>query len=287
MDEQKTSSDSHNSLFKRILYALGVAKPPDTTEDLEQEIQELIEEGEEHGLISRQEGEMISSIFDFRDTLIREIMTPSSDIISASSTTSVSELVDLIKKYGFSRIPIYSDNPDHIIGILHAKDLLIRGCSESSNLIESMVKPVFLAQENQKITTLLRDFQSKNTHMAIVTDEFGSIRGLITLEDVLEEIVGEIEDESDKPEEQWHLIDEQTLITSGKVNLEEIENFFHVALPDGPYESVAGFIIDKFDRVPETGTKTFFQSLTFTVLSASKRRVETIKIHQDVSGLTS
>ncbi|MCD6389342.1 MAG: CBS domain-containing protein, partial [Desulfobulbaceae bacterium] len=207
--------------------------------------------------------------------------------ISASSTVTTRELIELIRKHGFSRIPIYSENPDHIIGILHAKDLLISGCSESSNLIESMVKSVFFAQENQKITTLLRDFQSKNTHMAVVTDEFGSIRGLITLEDVLEEIVGEIEDESDKPEEQWHLIDEHTLITSGKVNLEEIENFFHVSLPDGHYESVAGFIIDKFDRVPETGAETTFQSLTFTVLSASKRRIETIKIHQDVSGLTS
>lgn len=286
MDEQKTSSDSHNSLFKRILYALGVTKPPDTTEDLEQEIQELIEEGEEHGLISRQEGEMISSIFDFRETLIREIMTPSSDIISASSTAPVCEIIDLIKKNGFSRIPIYSENPDHIIGILHAKDLLICGASESLISLKSMVKPVFFAQENQKITTLLRDFQAKNTHMAIVTDEFGSIRGLITLEDVLEEIVGEIEDESDKPEEQWHLIDEHTLITSGKVNLEEIEIFFHITLPDGPYESVAGFIIDKFDRVPETGAETVFQSLTFTVLSANRRRIETVKIHQDVSGLT-
>jgi len=284
MTEQKNISESRESLFRRFLYALGLSKAPDTAEDLEQEIQELIEEGEEHGLISRQEGEMISSIFEFRETVIREIMTPGSNIVSAPLNISPPDIIEKIKEYGFSRIPIYEEMPDHIIGILHAKDLLIAGGTKAAKPIKSMVKAPFFVQENQKITFLLREFQSKNTHMAIVTDEFASIRGLVTLEDVLEEIVGEIEDESDKHEEQWQVLDEQTIITDGKVNLEEVEDFFEVKFPDGPYESVAGFIIEQHDRVPEVGTVTCFESLTFTVLAASRRRVISVKIQRRAAG---
>lgn len=237
-------------------------------------------------MISRQEGRMISSIFEFRETVIREIMTPGSNIVSASADTSPAEFIEIIKKHGLSRIPVYEEMPDHIIGILHAKDLLIAGGIEAGKPIKTMIKAPFFVQENQKITSLLREFQSRNIHLAIVTDEFASIRGLVTLEDVLEEIVGEIEDESDKHEEQWQVIDDKTIITDGKVNLEEIENFFQVNIPDGSYESVAGFIIAQHDRVPEVGTVTEYDSLTFTVLTASKRRVISVKIHQrnDLTG---
>ena len=283
MTEQENISESRESFFKRFLYALGISRAPDTAEDLEQEIQELIEEGEEHGLISRQEGQMISSIFEFRETIIREIMTPGSNVVSAPFSISPAEIVAIIKKHGFSRIPIYAEIPDHIIGILHAKDLLIAGGVEAGNPIKSMVKAPFFVHENQKITFLLREFQARNTHMAIVTDEFGSIRGLVTLEDVLEEIVGEIEDESDKHEEQWQVIDDRTIITDGKVNLEEVENFFKIKFPEGSYESIAGFIIEQHNRVPEVGTVTNFDALTFTVLAASKRRVVSVKVHRRLS----
>ena len=284
MTEQKKIPETRESLFKRFLFALGVSRAPDTAEDLEQEIQELIEEGEEHGLISRQEGEMISSIFEFRETVVREIMTPGSNVVSAPLGSSPAEIVEIIKEHGFSRIPIYEDMPDHIIGILHAKDLLIAGGVKAVDPVKTMVKAPFFVRENQKITSLLREFQSKNTHMAIVTDEFASIRGLVTLEDVLEEIVGEIEDESDKHEEQWQIIDDHTIITDGKVNLEEVEDFFQVKLPDGPYESVAGFIIEQHDRVPEAGTVTNYDPLVFTVLAASNRRVISVKIQRRDAG---
>lgn len=280
MSEKEKNLEPRESFFKRFFCSLGLFKTPDSAEDLEQEIQELIEEGEEQGLISRQEGDMISSIFEFRETVIREIMTPGSNVVSAPVDTSPAAIVELIKRHGLSRIPIYDEMPDHIIGILHAKDLLIAGGAEAENPIGSMIKAPFFVSENQKITSLLREFQSKNTHMAIVSDEFGSIRGLVTLEDVLEEIVGEIEDESDKHEELWQVIDDKTIIADGKVNLEEIEEFFHMEFPDGPYESVGGFIVAQHDRVPESGTVTNFKSLTFTVLAASKRRVVSVKIQR-------
>lgn len=282
MDEKSPSQNIQENLFKRILEAFRLSRSLDTAEDLEHEIHELIEDGEEHGLISSYEGEMISSIFEFRETLIKEIMTPGSDIIRTAVETSPKEVIELIKEHGLSRIPIFSQTPDQIIGILHAKDLLISWATQGEDSLEAMASPPFFVQENQQIISLLRDFQKKNTHMAIVTDEFGSIRGLVTLEDILEEIVGEIEDESDKPEEQWQVIDEYTVITDGKVNLEEVENFFDVLFPEGPYESVGGFITDQIGRVAEQGTEIQFDSLSFTVISASQRRIESVKIHQAI-----
>ncbi|MBC8318746.1 MAG: HlyC/CorC family transporter [Desulfobulbaceae bacterium] len=279
MNKEQTN-DSPPSIFRRILQSVGLTFQPDTHEELEQEIQELIEEGEEQGLISSQEGKMISSIFDFRDTMIKEIMTPATDIISAPATADHCKLIKIILDKGYSRIPIYEDNPDHIIGVIHAKDLL--SCSSETPLtsIKNLLQQPFFVQEYDNILSLLRDFQSQKTHMAIVTDEFGSIRGLVTLEDILEEIVGEIVDESDKEEEDWQVIDDRTLITSAKVDLDKIETFFAETFPDGPYESVGGFIIHSLGHIPETGTSIDHGPLKMHVLSATRRRIHTVKIHK-------
>jgi CBS domain containing-hemolysin-like protein len=274
------SNDSPPSLFRRILQKFGLTSQPDTHEELEQEIQELIEEGEEHGLISSQEGQMISSIFDFRDTMIKEIMTPSTDIVSVQSTSDHCQLINIIQEKGYSRIPIYEDNPDHIIGIIHAKDLLSCAAEPPLSSIKNLLHPPFFVQEHDNILSLLRNFQAQKIHMAIVTDEFGSIRGLATLEDILEEIVGEIVDESDKEEEEWQVIDDRTLITSAKIDLDKVETFFDETIPDGPYESVGGFIIHTLGQIPETGTSMDYGSLKMHVLSATRRRIQTVKIHK-------
>lgn len=281
MENNQSTPATHPSFFQRFLQLIGLSSNSDKTEVLEQEIQELIEEGEEQGLISKQEGQMISSIFDFRDTVIREIMTPTADIISAPLTATPCDIIKLITDKGFSRIPIYDKYPDNIIGILHAKQLLT--CSADAQLppIKTLLTSPFFVRENDKIIALLREFQSQKIHMAIVTDEFGSVRGLLTLEDILEEIVGEIDDETDKQIEEWHALDDHTVITSAKEDIETIEEFFNLELPEGPYESIGGFIINQLDRIPETGEQASFKSLTFTVLSANKRHIRSVKIEQD------
>jgi CBS domain containing-hemolysin-like protein len=274
------SNDTPPSFLRRILQSIGLTFQPDTPEEFEQEIHELIEEGEEQGLITSQEGQMITSIFDFRDTMIKEIMTPATDIVSAPSTADHCELIKIIQEKGYSRIPIYEDNPDHIIGIIHAKDLLSCASEPPLTSIKNLLHNPFFVQEHQNILSLLRNFQSQKIHMAIVTDEFGSIRGLATLEDILEEIVGEIVDESDKEEVEWHVIDDRTLITSAKVNLYKIETFFNESFPEGPYESVGGFIIHTLGNIPETGVSLEYGSLKMHVLSATRRRIQTVKIHK-------
>ncbi len=274
-----SAPDTGDSPFKRILNFFGINRSPDTTEDIEQEIQELLDDGEEQGLISREEGEMISSILEFRDTLVREIMTPRSDMVSAEAKVSAAELIQLITDEGYTRIPIYQDSPDNIIGILHAKDLL-PFCLKAATMpaASELVKPAFFVLDTRKIVNLLKDFQSQKGHLAIVTDEFGSVRGLVTLEDVLEEIVGEIRDEYDKAEKRWKVVNKHMLLTDAKVNLEEVEDFFGITLPEGPYESVGGLIIHQLDRVPPVGATMLINDLVFEVVSADRRRIHTVKI---------
>jgi len=284
--DQDSSSDhpdsqSSKNIISRLLDILGLDRSPDTTEDLEMEIQELLEEGEEHGLITRQEGQMINSIFEFRDTLIHEIMTPRPEMICADVQTEIPDVLKLIIKEGFTRIPVYDDTPDNIIGILNAKDLLV--CVDAPQNypdIRELIKPPYLVPETMRIIDLLRAFQAKKNHMAIVTDEFGGIRGLITLEDVLEEIVGEIDDEYDKDEPQWRSLPDGSLMIYAKEDIEEVESFFDVELPDGPYESVGGFIIHQLEHLPRAGETVEMDSLVFKVVSATKRHIKTVKIHR-------
>jgi CBS domain containing-hemolysin-like protein len=278
MDKEQPPSEPSHSFLRRLLQFSRLSPQPDTSEDLEQEIQELIDEGEEQGLISSHEGQMISSIFDFRDTLIREVMTPATDIVSAPLTAMPCDIINLIKSKGFSRIPIYDNSPDNIVGFLHAKQLLTCSTESKPPPLQDLLNPLFFVRENDKIVSLLLDFQTQKKHMAIVTDEFGSIRGLVTMEDILEEIVGEIADETDMQVEEWQVIDDNTVVTSAKVDIEKIESFFDTEFPEGAYESVGGFIISRLGRIPENGEKVEFGSLTFFVLSASKRRVKSVRI---------
>jgi CBS domain containing-hemolysin-like protein len=268
------------SLFEKLKSALGFRGAPDTTEELEHEIQELLEEGEEQGLISVHEERLINSIFDFRETIASEIMTPSAEMVCADITSSIPTLIRLINEQGYTRIPVYKDNPDQIIGILHAKDLLricARGNDADFDLTE-VLNPATFIPESKPITELLREFQSKKIHMAIVVDEFGGVRGLVTLEDVIEEIVGEIDDEHDDEDNELRVVDERTVIVDAKIDIEEVEAHFRLNLPEGPYESVGGFIIHRLGKVPASGVVVQESGLSFKVLGADPRRIKSVRI---------
>lgn len=268
------------SLFEKIKSALGFRGAPDTTEELEHEIQELLEEGEEQGLISIHEERLINSIFDFRETIASEIMTPSAEMICADQKSSVPELIRLINKEGYTRIPIYQENPDRIIGILHAKDLL-RVCAcdpEMDQNINDFLNPATFIPESKPITELLREFQSKKIHMVIVVDEFGGVRGLVTLEDVIEEIVGEIDDEHDDAESELRVVDERTVTVDAKIDIEEVEAHFRLTLPEGPYESIGGFLVHRLGKVPPVGIVVKENGLSFKILGADPRRIKTVRI---------
>ena len=283
--ETSPPADSGDSIIKRFIHFLGQLRAPDTAEDIEQEIQDILEEGEEQGLITPQEGQMISSILELKETVAREIMTPRTEMVCAPDTATISDLITLITEKGFTRIPIYNETLDNIVGTIHAKDLLQDSSQCTTDLdIKKLIKPAYFASESTKIVDLLKDFQTEKIHMAIITDEFGSVRGLVTLEDVLEEIVGEITDEYDKSQRRWMAVDSNTLLLDAKVDLEDVEEYFGVELPEGPYESIGGLIIHQFERVPEAGATIEINSLVFQVVTADKRRINTVKIQKKESG---
>lgn len=280
--QERTGESGERNFWQWMRMVLGLQKVPDTTEELEQEIQELLEEGEIQGLIGSLEEKLISRIFDFRETVASEIMTPRAEMVAAEEGTSIAELIRLITEEGYTRIPIYRETQDQIIGILHAKDLL-RICTLSPDEpmgLHEFLNPPYFISENKPIVDLLRQFQTQKNHIAIVTDEFGGVRGLVTLEDVIEEIVGEIDDEHDQDEQDLRVLDQSTVIVNARIDIEEVEHHFSVELAEGPYESVGGLIVHSLGCVPRGGTIITEGELEFKVLAADKRRVKLVRIRK-------
>jgi len=282
--EKETGSEEQlqvqeRGLFKKLWAFFNFGRPG-TKEDLEHEIQELLEEGEEQGLISSLEEKMISSIFDFRETRAAEIMTPAAEIVSFNDASPLSELIEIVIDNGLTRIPVYRENPDQVIGIVHAKDLLefcVRPREEEVSL-EKYLRPVHFIPESKMIVDLLPEFQKRKAHMAMITDEFGTIRGLITMEDILEEIVGEIDDEYDLEQAEVEVIDKNTIIVHARADIEKIEEQFETSFPEGPYESVGGLVIHMLGRLAAAGDTLEVSGFRFEVKSASDRHLKMITI---------
>ncbi len=291
MSEDNTSnvqeSGQENGVLKRLRSLLTFTKPG-TKEDLDHEIQELLEEGEEHGLISSYEEKMINSILEFRETYASEIMTPAAEVVSFDEASPISELIDIVIESGFTRIPVYRENPDHVIGAIHAKDLLRlcarpdAGPNSGSVNLENYLRPVYFISESKPIVDLLREFQKRKLHIAMVIDEFGTVRGLITLEDILEEIVGEIDDEYDDDEKQIEIIDEHTIQVHARVDIEIIEEHFDVEFPEGSYESVGGLIIHTLGRLANVGDVVSINGFRFETKSADARQLKMVRINRIV-----
>jgi CBS domain containing-hemolysin-like protein len=278
-DPEPSSVGQEKNLIQKLL-ALIDFRRPGTKHDLDLEIQEILEEGEEHGLISPLEERMINSILEFRGTFASEIMTPAAEVVSFDEASPMSELIEIVIECGFTRIPVYRENPDRIVGAVHAKDLL-RLCAGPQNGVvnfQEYLRPVYLIPEDKPIVDLLREFQKKKIHIAMVTDEFGTMRGLVTLEDILEEIVGEIDDEYDEDDHVMEIIDDATVQVHGWMDIEKIEDYFKLELPDGPYESVGGLVIHLLGRLAVTGDTVEVGPLKLEVESASTRQIKKIRV---------
>ena len=224
-----------------------------------------------------QESEMISSILEFKDTTAREIMVPRVDIVAVPSDISYEQLVNVIDEEGHSRLPVYDERMDNILGIVYVKDL-VKTEKEDFDL-KKMLREVFFIPETKKINSLLKDFQSKHTHMSFVVDEYGDLVGLVTIEDVLEEIVGEIEDEYDEDEPIYRKVAENEYILSPKMTVEEFKDEFGIDLDEEvsddaeDFDTVAGFIIAVLGNLPGKGFKHDHGAFTLKVLEADNRRI--------------
>ncbi|NIM05199.1 MAG: DUF21 domain-containing protein [Armatimonadetes bacterium] len=246
----------------------------------DEEIKQLVAAGHQEGALGEEEREMLHSAIEFADKVAREVMVPRTDMVCVSETTTASEAVDIGIKSGFSRIPVYSSDLDHIVGILYMQDLLARLIAgEHQATVSDLMRPPYFVPESKKIDELLRDMQGRRIHMAIIIDEYGGVSGLATIEDVLEEIVGEIRDEYDIAEkEPLRMLDGNTAIAQARVSPDDVAERFSVTLPEGEFDTLGGFLIDRLGRLPEVGDKIKYGPLLFEIESIREQRIERIRI---------
>ncbi|MBN2284558.1 MAG: HlyC/CorC family transporter [Deltaproteobacteria bacterium] len=263
-----------SSLFLRVNRKKGLSF-------LEEEIQSIIDIGTDHGLIDKQSGEMIQSIFELRETVAREVMVPRTEIVAVSGDDSIDDILDLTSKSGHTRMPLYQDNIDNIVGILNVKDLLrfwSRPITESD--IMSILRKAYFIPETKNIHQLLHELKEKKSHMAIVIDEYGGTSGLVTLEDLIEEIVGEIHDEHDVEEVAFVETASGDVIVDSRVEIEEFEKYFNITVPEGQFETLGGFIFHLIKKIPIIGEHISYRNLMMIVEAADERSIKKVRVRK-------
>ena len=264
-----------SNLALLVLPGRGMPKGPFVTED---EIRHLIDVAEEEEEIEDEERELIHSIFEFGDTVVREVMVPRTDMVAIRADASLEEALETIVKAGYSRIPIYEGDTDNIVGVLYAKDLLRRSAHERGDNVQTLGRPPLFVPEQKKVAELLREMQQQRVHMAIVVDEYGGTAGLVTIEDLIEEIVGEIVDEYDQEEPLVEPIDEDTMRVDAKMPIDEVNELLGVELPHEEWDTVGGLVFGLTGRVPAVGELVRYDSIEFRTERVTGRRIQKVLI---------
>jgi len=253
--------------------------PPGLTED---EIKEIVKQGYKDKAIEKQESELVHGALNFDDIVIRSVMTPRTKMFKLNSKMMLFEALPEINKSGFSRIPVFAENTDQIVGIIHARDVLkkLEGDEKIISLEQIMREPVFVSQE-KRVSDLLKEMQGRRTHMAIVLDEFGGVEGCVTLEDLLEEIVGEIQDETDTEKPSFQRDGQNAIVTDGDIEIDTINDIFKSNIPPGDdYSTLNGLLHEKLHDMPKEDDKIEIGSLRIIVEKVSKNKPEKIRIEK-------
>ncbi|HZT97126.1 MAG TPA: hemolysin family protein [Chloroflexota bacterium] len=263
----------------RVLGQGGYNKP--TPLITEEELREIVSVSEAEGVLEEEEHDMIRGIFEFGETTVGEVKVPRVDMVALPVTTPLLEALDVILQQGHSRIPIYGENIDDIIGILYDKDVLkyVRENTLAVSLRE-VVRPALFVPESKRVDELFRELQRRKVHIAIVLDEYGGVDGLVTLEDLLEEIVGEIQDETDREEPLFEQLDENTFDVSAMIDMEQLNEMLNVALPENGVETLGGFVYEQVGEVPAVGAVISVSGLSIEVLELEGRRIRTLRIRR-------
>ncbi|TDX51061.1 hemolysin family protein [Orenia marismortui] len=245
----------------------------------EEEIRRFLAVGEQEGVIETDEKQMINSIFEFDDTNVKEIMVPRIHMACVEINDSLDELIDIIINLGYSRIPVYNDTVDNIVGVVYAKDLLNLLKKDNYEVdIQKIMRPAYYIPETKKVDNLLTEFRKEKIHMAIILDEYGGTAGLVTIEDLLEEIVGDIQDEYDEEEKWIKVFNEDEILIDGRVDIDEINEILEIDLPEEDYETISGFILSMLGYVPKAGEWIEFENLKIVVEKVIQRRISKVRI---------
>ncbi len=260
-----------------LITLLGGNKDKETPLITEAELKTLVDVGHEEGVLEQEERKMINNVFDFGDIEAEDVMVTRMDIIAADIGSSYNEIFKLFKEEGFSRMPIYEDNIDNIVGILNFRDFILTDNKKNFNIKDHLREPYF-TYESKPTAELFSAMQSKRIPMAIVLDEYGGTSGLITIEDLVEQIVGEIDDEYDEPKEEIKCIKEDEYIIDGSVKIEDVNEMIGTRLESDDFESIGGYIIGILGRFPKSGEELESEGIRFIVEEVDKNRVEKVRV---------
>mgnify|MGYP004521879259 FL=1 len=246
----------------------------------EEEIKMMVNQGEEKGSIEENEKELINNVFEFNDIIASEIMTYRTDIYAIEINEDVYEILDEIDEYKYSRIPVYEETIDDIKGILFLKDILKLVSTRKEFKIADIMREAYFVPESKPIDEIFEELQANKMQMAIVVDEYGGTAGLLTMEDILEELVGNIFDEYDDVEVEYKRLDDNTYLIDGSVSLYEMKKIFDIELPEGDYETLSGYLIEKLGRLPEEDEHPVIEDehLTYKIEEYEDRRIKWVKV---------
>ncbi len=262
-----------------IMPGKGLPQGPFITEV---ELRALAEVASDEDQIEEGEKELIHSIFEFGDTIVREVMVPRPDITAIESDKTLRDVQALVLQHGYSRIPVFTDDLDEVVGIVYAKDVLKalhQGKHDAP--LSDVVRETHFVPESKKVADLLREMQKEKFHIALVTDEYGSVVGLVTLEDLLEELVGEITDEYDTEEPELERVADDVYRVDGKVSIDEVNEVLDVELPDEEWDTIGGLMLGLMGSIPEEGEEVSFQNLRFTAERVNGRRISKVLITRE------
>jgi CBS domain containing-hemolysin-like protein len=267
--------------FVRRMAGVAQISPEEQQEEKQEEFLTDLEQHRMEGVVDKEEQEMIESVLELDETSADEIMTPRTDITAVEVNSNLQTVLDTIITAGHTRVPVYEENIDKIIGLIYAKDLLTDiGKDPADFKLRNKMRDVYFVPETKPLRTLLHEFQSRKLHIAVVLDEYGGTAGVVTLEDIIEELVGEIADEYEEtPTEPVKEIDQNTIEADARTYVDDLNDQFDLNLPeDEDYDTIGGFVFSHLGYIPKTGETFDYDNLKFTITSAEARRIKRIKI---------
>jgi CBS domain containing-hemolysin-like protein len=264
------------TLANILLPGKGLAQGPFVSEE---DIRSMAEVGHEEGSIDAQERELIHSVFTFGDTVVREVMVPRPDVVAVEIGEPVARVVEVVQRHGFSRIPVYRGEVDHVEGVVYAKDVLrVLAQGQKDTPLGQVIRPAHFIPESKRVADLLREMQRHKFHIALVTDEYGSVSGLVTLEDVLEELVGDIADEYDPDEPEIVAVSEGVYRVDGAMPIHDLNVKLGVELPDNEWDTVGGLVLGLLGAIPREGQEVRCGNLVFRAERVVRRRVVSVLV---------
>ena len=269
------------SFSTRGLMRLFIGKTPKEPPFIsEEELKYIVTEGKDRGIFEKTEAEIIHSVFEFTDTTVKRIMTPRTEVVGLEISSDQKTVLRTVTEEGYSRLPVYKDNLDNILGIIHAKDVITILQHSDLIILEDIIRKPYFVPDSMKISELLREFQKRRSQMAIVLDEFGGTAGLITLEDIIEEIVGEIEDEYDEERKEVEILSDGSAIVRGSIPLRELNEKLKLNLPEEKFETLNGLLINTLGRIPILDEKIVLFEIDFHILEKTGHHLQKLKINK-------